>query len=1188
MLCSKILRSPLGYGMALLPIFTACSESQNWRPNADAGADQVVVRGANVNLNGDASTDMDSEIIDFQWSLISAPEYSNIEVTGDDEAGASFTPDRDGVYTIQLVVVDSQGLESAPDIVSVTAMRPNERPIAHLSVSGSLQVGSAIIFEGEDSYDPDGEVESFNFEIVSFPEGSNVAISPLGDAASITPDVMGIYVVGLTVNDGVDDSIRTDAIVDLANMSDTSPVALCEDSIEVIIGDNATLDGSLSYDPEGAELSYSWAISAKPIGSNPVLGGADQAIASLEADKTGTYRGRLVVNDGLYSSPACETTVDVVDLVQNNSPDSNAGVDQVVSLGDTVTLNGGASFDADGDVLSYFWSFDSVPVTSSIISDDIAPAGDVSPQFTPDVEGAFNVRLTVSDNKDSDTDSVIVLVVSDQAPIADAGPDQNVTVGSIVTLDGTQSSDPDGDPITYDWSFASIPSTSGLSDSEIFAPNGSSPQFVPDVEGNFELTLVVDDGTSSSSDNVVITASNPVGNTPPVADAGADQTVALGDTVFLDGTGSSDADGDPILYGWSFVSVATGSALTDTDISDVFTATPSFTPDVDGVYVLGLGVTDGTDYGTDSIVITVTPNATNTPPVADAGADQTVALGDTVTLDATGSTDADGDPLLYGWSFVSVASGSAITDADLADAFTATPSFTPDIDGTYVIGLGVSDGTDNDTDSVIVTVTPNATNTPPVADIGIVILNVSLGDTVTLDGSGSTDADGDPLTYMWLFASTPSPSNLVDSDISGASSVSCSFTPDVEGTYRMRLRVFDGTDADNDYGNVVAVGSNNAPVADAGSSQTVFEGDTVTLNATNSSDPDGDPLTYEWTLITPLGSNATLASSSNAITTFVADVQGSYVAALLVSDGSVTSNDVTTVGAISSSNRAPTAVAGLNQSVAFGDTVTLDGSLSSDPDGDPLNYTWSFTRIASGSALTDADINGANTDTGSFTPDIDGTYRVQLLVDDGTNQDLDRLNITVYVSSGNAPPVADAGENKVAGVGNSVTMDGSETWDADGDPLLYDWSFVNVPSTSQLNDSDIIDYDTLTPSFTPDVTGAYLLMLTVTDGIDVTWDIAGVNAIISNSAPVASAGADQLARVGDVITVDGASSSDPDGDPLVYSWSLLAPLSSTATLSSTTDIAPTFTADVVGTFVILLQVNDGSLTDIDRMEVIVQ
>tara|TARA_B110000037_G_C17070546_1_gene485678 strand:- start:163 stop:1632 length:1470 start_codon:yes stop_codon:yes gene_type:complete len=489
---------------------------------------------------------------------------------------------------------------------------------------------------------------------------------------------------------------------------------------------------------------------------------------------------------------------------------------------------------------------------------------------------------------------------------------------------------------------------------------------------------------------------------------------------------------------------------------------------------------------------------------------------------------------------------------------------------------------------MVITVTAGSTNTPPVADIGIIILNVNLGDTVILDGSGSSDADGDPLTYIWLFASTPSLSNLTDADITGATSVSSSFTPDVEGTFRMRLRVFDGTDPDNEYGNVIAIGSNNAPIANAGPAQTVFAGDTVTLDATNSSDPDGDPITYGWTIIAPFGSSATLSSPSSAVTTFVADVQGAYVAALLVSDGAVTSSDFTTVGAISGANNSPNSVAGLNQSVALGDSVFLDGTLSSDPDGDPLTYTWSFTRLPSGSALTDADISGVNTDTGQFVPDIEGSYRIQLLVDDGAAQNVDRLTITVYQTSSNAPPVADAGDNRVAGVGNIVTMDGSASWDPDGDPLIYDWYFISIPSSSLLNDSDIIDYDTDTPSFTPDVEGAYLLMLNVSDGVNISWDTAGVNAIIANNAPTASAGADQAARIGDVITVDGSASSDPDGDPLVYSWSLLAPLRSTATLSSSTDVAPTFTADVVGTFILLLQVNDGDLSDIDRMEVIVQ
>jgi hypothetical protein len=161
--------------------------------------------------------------------------------------------------------------------------------------------------------------------------------------------------------------------------------------------------------------------------------------------------------------------------------------------------------------------------------------------------------------------------------------------------------------------------------------------FEADLEGIYLVSLVVNDGsqdsdvgyleitsviggggtTDTGDTGITDTGSTDTGstgtgsNTAPVADAGSDQAVVLGDTVELDGSNSYDDDGDSLLYGWTFVSVATGSTLTDDDIAGLYSATPSFTPDVAGLYVLGLGVTDGTDYGTDSIAITVASSFTN-------------------------------------------------------------------------------------------------------------------------------------------------------------------------------------------------------------------------------------------------------------------------------------------------------------------------------------------------------------------------------------------------------------------------------------------------------------------------------------------------------------------------------------------------------------------------------------------------
>lgn len=108
----------------------------------------------------------------------------------------------------------------------------------------------------------------------------------------------------------------------------------------------------------------------------------------------------------------------------------------------------------------------------------------------------------------------------------------------------------------------------------------------------------------------------------------------------------------------------------------------------------------------------ITPLAGNRPPVANAGADQTVAVSDRVTLDGTGSTDADGDVLLYSWSFESVPSGSRAT---LSDASALMPTFVVDVAGTYRVRLIVNDGR---ADGASDTVEISTRNSAPVAHAG--------------------------------------------------------------------------------------------------------------------------------------------------------------------------------------------------------------------------------------------------------------------------------------------------------------------------------------------------------------------------------------------------------------------------------------------------------------------------------------
>jgi hypothetical protein len=267
-----------------------------------------------------------------------------------------------------------------------------------------------------------------------------------------------------------------------------------------------------------------------------------------------------------------------------------------------------------------------------------------------------------------------------KSPLANAGADQTVHAGSLVTLDGSGSSDPDLNyPLSYAWILTQAPagSTAALTGADT-----ASPSFTADVMGDYLVELVVTDaaGWSSLPDTVNISTSN----TAPLADAGPDQSVILiGSTVQLDGSTSYDPDGDAIAFLWSFTSRPGGSAAV---VSDPAVATPTFVADVNGRYDLSLTVTDLFGANT-ADAVTVSFN--NVRPVANAGFNQTVVAPSTVSLDGTASSDANGDLLSYQWNIVSSPAGSgALLNGDT----TAMPSFVADLAGQYVVSLTVSDG----------------------------------------------------------------------------------------------------------------------------------------------------------------------------------------------------------------------------------------------------------------------------------------------------------------------------------------------------------------------------------------------------------------------------------------------------------------------------------------------------------------
>jgi preprotein translocase subunit SecF len=561
---------------------------------------------------------------------------------------------------------------------------------------------------------------------------------------------------------------------------------------------------------------------------------------------------------------------------------------------------------------------------------------------------------------------------------------------------------------------------------------------------------------------------------------------------------------------------------------------------------------------------------TNVAPTANPGPSQNVVVGAVVSMDGSASKDSDGGSLTFKWTLIGKPNGSAAT---LTNPTYPNPRFTADFAGNYVVSLVVNDGK---ADSTVATVSVTATvaNAAPVANAGV-NQNVVIGSTVTLDGTASTDANNDSLSYKWVLQSKPATSSAT---LTPATSAKPTFKADVAGTYVATLVVSDGKASSELVAiSILASATNLAPVAKPGANQSVAVGSKVSVDASASSDPNGDSITYRWSLLfKPVGSTATLSSTSTVSATLTADLAGTYLLGLTVNDGKVDSPVVVLTVTAAKLNAVPVASAGTNQNVTVSTLATLDGTASTDADLDGLSYTWTLISKPSSSS---AALSSSTSPKPTFTPDVAGTYVASLVVSDGKDRSPTAV-VTVIASVANSAPVAYAGVAQSVSTASVVTLNGLGSTDANRDPLTYRWTLTSKPtnSTAALSSATVVS-----PSFTADLAGSYVANLVVNDGQVDSTNISTITVTVSaaNSAPVANAGPVQtVSRTGGTVTVTltGAGSTDANSDTLTYKWTVgYQPTSSSITLSSTTTVSPTFAATVAGVYVFTLVVNDGKV-----------
>ncbi len=535
----------------------------------------------------------------------------------------------------------------------------------------------------------------------------------------------------------------------------------------VASGVTVTLDGSNST---GSGLRYAWVQTAGP---TVTLATPNAVTTTFVAPNVGSAGAaltfKLTVTDSASQTSSATTTVNVTYV--NRPPVANAGANQTVREGVTVTLDGSNSTDPDGTVASYQWAQTAGPTVT------LSGASTAKPTFLAPTVGAagaaLTFKLTVTDNGGLAASATTIVNVTDanQVPVANAGPSQTVAAGASVTLDGSNSSDPDGSITSYQWTQTAGPAVT------LTSPATPKPSFTAPASAaslTFKLTVTDNGGLSASATTIVnVTASNG----PPVANAGPTQSAREGATVTLDGSNSSDPDGSIASWHWTQTAGPSVTLSSAAAPRPTFTAPPVGTAGASLTFQLTV-----TDNGGLTASATTIVNVTDVPsaaPVADAGSNQAVPEKALVTLDGSKST---GSVATWHWTQTV---GPSVT---LSNPATARPTFVaPTVGSTgasLTFQLTVADAAGlSSTASVIVNVTN--VNQPPVAVAGPP-QSVAAGATVTLDGSASSDPDGSVAAFQWSQTAGPSVT------LSSPGTAKTTFTaPSAGGTLTFRLTVTD-------------------------------------------------------------------------------------------------------------------------------------------------------------------------------------------------------------------------------------------------------------------------------------------------------------------------------------------------------------------------------------------------------------
>ncbi len=759
-----------------------------------------------------------------------------------------------------------------------------------------------------------------------------------------------------------------------------------------------------------------------------------------------------------------------------------------------IDFDASGSSDPDGTIQSYLWNFG-----------DGATSTDVMPSHTYTEAGTYTVTLTVTDNDgmtDIDNLSITIAEPAQEPPVAEIqlNPAEGGPAPLDVAFGGANSSDGDGNIVSYEWDFGDGNTATGVLVENTFVDPGT---YV------VELTVTDNDGLTNTT-SVEIVVSQVLAAPFALFDVSLGSGVIPFTTTF-DGSASMDIDGNIVSYEWNFGdgTTATGAMVTHT-FTDV------------GEYDVTLTVTDNDGLTSTSIqsVSALTPLIAPTAAFIASPLSGTAPL--LVNFNAATSTDTDGFIVSYDWDFGDGSTGTGVT-----------PNHTYTESGVYMITLTVTDNdglTDSFEESINVIIQLEAPTPFFIATENFL--------EVTFDASGSTDIDGEIVSYDWSFG-----------DGNTATGVTTVHTYASAGMYVAILTVTDNDNLSSTYTYtffVEAPPSLENPTAFFTASP--ISGDAplfVSFNASGSSDSDGTIVSYIWDYGD--GSNGTGQMSSHTYTN-----PGTYTAELIVTDNDGLNDTYSVTITVEEPIVLEAPNAFFTASPTSGDGplfVSFNANSSSDSDGTIVSYSWDYGDGSNGTGMTS-----------SHTYTTAGTYTAELTVTDNDGlSDTHTVSITVSEPPAPETPNAFFTASPTSGDGPLfVSFNASGSSDSDGTIVSYSWDYGDGSNGTGM-----------TSSHTYTTAGTYTAVLTVTDNDDLT-DEYGVTIIVTepSAAPTAFFTLSPNSAAGDfTVDFDASDSSDDDGVILTYVWNF-------GDGNLDTGVSTSHTYAAAGTYTVTLTVTD--------------